>query len=42
MKLKVEYVPIEDLKPYSRNAKIHTDEQIEQIKKSILERKLLK
>jgi DNA modification methylase len=37
MKLNVEYIPIEDLKPYENNAKIHTDEQIEQIKKSITE-----
>lgn len=35
--LKVEYLPIDDLKPYENNAKIHTDEQIEQIKKSITE-----
>ena len=33
--LKVEYLPIEDLKPYARNAKLHPAEQIEQIKKSI-------
>lgn len=37
MKLKVEYIPIDDLKPYENNAKIHTDEQIAQIKKSINE-----
>ena len=37
MKLKVEYIPIEQLKPYEKNAKIHTPEQIEQIKKSIQE-----
>lgn len=37
MKLKVEYIPIDDLKPYDKNAKIHTQEQIEQIKKSIQE-----
>lgn len=37
MKLKVEYIPIEDIKPYENNAKIHTEEQIEQIKKSIEE-----
>lgn len=35
MKLKVEYIPIDDIKPYENNAKIHTEEQIEQIKKSI-------
>ena len=33
MKLKVEYLNKEDLKPYANNAKIHTGEQIEQIKK---------
>jgi ParB/RepB/Spo0J family partition protein len=37
MKLKVDYIPIEQLKPYEKNAKIHTDEQIEQIKNSIRE-----
>lgn len=37
MKLKIEYVPIESLKTYANNAKIHTAEQIEQIKKSIQE-----
>ena len=37
MKLKVEYIPIEQLKPYGKNAKIHTQEQIEQIKNSIRE-----
>ena len=37
MKLKIEYVPIDDLKPYDNNAKIHTPEQIDQIKKSIQE-----
>lgn len=35
--LKVEYVPIDSIKAYENNAKIHTGEQIEQIKKSILE-----
>ena len=35
MELKIEYVNKEDLKPYANNAKIHTAEQIEQIKKSI-------
>lgn len=35
MKLKVEYVKTEDLKPYANNAKIHTAEQVDQIKKSI-------
>ena len=37
MKLKVDYIPIEQLKPYEKNAKIHTPEQIEQIKNSIRE-----
>ena len=36
-KLKVEYVPTESIKTYVNNAKIHTAEQIEQIKKSIQE-----
>lgn len=35
MKLKVEYLPIEEVKPYENNAKIHTPEQIDQIKASI-------
>ena len=35
--LKIEYVNKEELKPYANNAKIHTAEQIEQIKKSIEE-----
>jgi len=35
MELKIEYVPIRDIKPYKRNAKLHPTEQIEQIKKSI-------
>ena len=37
MKLKVEYLPIDEMKPYENNAKIHTPEQIEQIKASILD-----
>lgn len=37
MKLKIEYLNKQDLKPYANNAKIHTGEQIEQIKKSIEE-----
>lgn len=36
-KLKVEYVPIDELKTYENNAKMHPSEQIEQIKKSIQE-----
>ena len=35
MKLKIEYVDIESIKPYKNNAKLHPKEQIEQIKKSI-------
>ena len=35
--LKIEYIPIEDIKPYSNNAKTHPAEQIQQIKNSILE-----
>lgn len=35
MKLKVEYVPKEALKTYANNAKVHTAEQVESIKKSI-------
>ena len=37
MKLKVEYLPTDQLEPYPNNAKLHPAEQIEQIKKSILE-----
>ena len=37
MKLKIEYVPVNSLKTYVNNAKIHTAEQVEQIKKSIEE-----
>lgn len=37
MKLKIEYVDINLLKGYENNAKIHTPEQIEQIKNSILQ-----
>lgn len=35
MNLKIEYLNKEDLRPYINNAKIHTAEQIEQIKNSI-------
>ena len=35
--LQIELLPITAIKPYENNAKIHTAEQIEQIKKSILE-----
>ncbi len=37
MNLKIEYVPIDSIKPYSKNAKLHPQEQIEQIKASIKE-----
>ena len=33
--MKIEILSISDLKPYEKNAKIHTPEQIEQIRKSI-------
>ena len=36
-RLKIEYVPIKELKPYSGNAKEHPDWQIEQIKLSMQE-----
>lgn len=36
-KLEIEYLSIDQLKPYQNNAKIHTDEQIEQICESIRE-----
>ena len=35
--LTIEYVPIEQIKMYEKNAKLHPEEQIEQIKKSIQE-----
>lgn len=35
--LKIEYVSKEQLKPYANNAKLHTGEQVEQIKRSIEE-----
>ena len=35
--LKIEYLPLDELVTYANNAKIHTAEQIEQIKKSIQE-----
>lgn len=35
MQLKIEYLPLEQLKPYVNNAKLHPAEQVEQIKKSI-------
>ena len=35
--LKIDLVPITSIRPYENNAKIHTPEQIEQIKNSILE-----
>lgn len=33
--LKIEYVSIDKIKPYEKNAKLHPEEQIQQIKKSI-------
>lgn len=35
MELKIEYVGIDTIKPYAKNAKLHPEEQVEQIKKSI-------
>lgn len=35
--LQIELVPITAIRPYENNAKIHTEEQIQQIKKSIVE-----
>ena len=35
--LKIEYVKLSEIKPYKGNAKTHPKEQVEQIKKSILE-----
>lgn len=35
MNLKIEYINIDKLKPYEKNAKIHTTEQIKQIEQSI-------
>lgn len=37
MELKIEYLPLEELRPYAGNAKEHPAEQVEQIKKSIQE-----
>lgn len=37
MQLKIEYLNKEELKPYANNAKIHTEDQVEQIKNSIRE-----
>lgn len=37
MQLKIEYLPLDELKPYVNNAKLHPAEQVEQIKKSIEE-----
>lgn len=33
--LKIEYIPLSDIKPYEHNAKLHPDEQVEQIMQSI-------
>ena len=35
--LNIEYVSKDQLKPYAKNAKLHTDDQVEQIKRSIEE-----
>lgn len=37
MELRIEYVSKDKLRPYANNAKVHTDEQIEQIRHSIEE-----
>lgn len=37
MELKIEYVPLSELETYENNAKLHTAEQIERIKQSILQ-----
>lgn len=34
-KLEIKYISVDDLEPYEKNAKLHTEEQIEQIKESI-------
>ena len=36
-KLKVEYIPVDEIKPYAGNAKLHPPAQVEQIKESITE-----
>jgi ParB-like chromosome segregation protein Spo0J len=36
-KLKIEYLPINEINPYENNAKLHPEYQIEQIAKSISE-----
>ena len=33
--LRIEYVPIDSIKPYEKNAKLHPQEQVDQIKRSI-------
>lgn len=33
--LQIAYVPIDSIKPYANNAKLHPEEQVEQIRKSI-------
>ncbi len=35
--LKIEMMKLDDIQPYENNAKIHTSEQLEQIKESIKE-----
>lgn len=37
MELKIEYVPVDTIRPYAGNAKLHPAEQVEQIKASIRE-----
>lgn len=38
--LKIEYVDIDSVKPYKNNAKLHPEEQVEQIKRSIKDYKM--
>ena len=35
--MKIEQIKVGNLKPYEKNARVHTDEQIEQIKQSMIE-----
>ena len=37
MEYKIEFIKIEDLRPYEKNAKIHDEEQIQRIARSIEE-----
>lgn len=37
MELKIEYIPVDELKPYEKNAKKHPAEQIDYIANSVRE-----